>query len=128
MGNVKPVGNLAGLRPAQLEAIQRLYRRRVDPTQVTTVELAQAMCRISADCNRQIGVFVNRRGEITTVIVGDTERLELPDVGRKRAGESRLRGTRLLHTHVKGESLTEDDLTDLSYDHHGFFFNFVGSL
>ena len=81
---------------------------------MTTPELAQGLCRFSADTNRQVGVFINRKGEVTEVIVGDTERLELPDVGRKRAGSSRLRGTRLVHTHVKGEGITDDDLTDLS--------------
>jgi GTP-binding protein HflX len=48
------------------------------------------------------------------VIVGDTERIELPDVGRHRAGTQRLRGLRLVHTHLRGESLSKDDLTDLS--------------
>ena len=114
MGSLKPTGNLNGLKSAQLDALQRIFRRRVDPGLVTTSELAQTLCRFSADTNRQVGVFINRRGEITEVIVGDTERLELPDVGRKRAGASRLRGTRLVHTHVKGEGITQDDLTDLS--------------
>ncbi len=48
------------------------------------------------------------------VIVGDTERLELPDLGRHRAGRARLRGVRLVHTHVLGERLTRDDITDLT--------------
>ena len=33
---------------------------------------------------------------------------------RHRAGSGRFRGLRLLHTHLRGEGLTQDDLTDLS--------------
>lgn len=58
-------------------------------------------------------MLVNRRGEIEHVIVGDARQLFLPDIGRARAGQMRLRGLRLVHTHLKAEPLTRDDLTDL---------------
>lgn len=47
------------------------------------------------------------------VIIGNHEKLFLPDLGRSRAGDSRFRGVRLVHTHLKNEPLTHDDLTDL---------------
>ena len=47
-------------------------------------------------------------------MVGDARRLTLPDVGRGRAGSHRLRGLRLVHTHLDGEPLTRDDHTDLA--------------
>ncbi len=47
-------------------------------------------------------------------MVGDARELELPDWGRMRAGRGRLRGLRLLHTHLGDEPLTADDLTDLA--------------
>jgi GTP-binding protein HflX len=37
----------------------------------------------------------------------------LPDVGRLRAAEGRFRGLRLVHTHLRSEPLTRDDLVDL---------------
>ncbi|MFO0747011.1 MAG: GTPase HflX [Myxococcota bacterium] len=72
------------------------------------------MATISAELNRQVGVVIDRRGRIEHVIVGDAERLFLPDLGRQRAGRSRFRGVRLVHTHVGGERLSKDDLTDLA--------------
>jgi GTP-binding protein HflX len=51
---------------------------------------------------------------VTHVFVGNADKLVLPDVGRHRAGPGRLRGIRLVHTHLKGEGLTRDDLTDLT--------------
>ncbi|MCA9543964.1 MAG: GTPase HflX, partial [Myxococcales bacterium] len=51
---------------------------------------------------------------MTHVIVGDADQLFIPDLGRARAGEGRFRGIRLVHTHLRDEPLTTDDLTDLS--------------
>ncbi len=77
-------------------------------------ELAQQLAVLSGDLNRQVGLLVDRRGRVVHVIVGDAERLVLPDLGRQRAGRGRLRGLRLVHTHVGGEPLSRDDLTDLA--------------
>ncbi len=56
---------------------------------------------------------MHRSGQIDYVIVGDAGKLMLPDIGRLRAAEGRFRGLRLVHTHVRGEPLTRDDLVDL---------------
>lgn len=47
-------------------------------------------------------------------MVGDQRGLMLPDLSRYRTGISRLRGLRLIHTHLKGEPLNQEDLTDLA--------------
>ncbi|AKU92278.1 GTP-binding protein HflX [Vulgatibacter incomptus] len=77
-------------------------------------ELARHLTEISRETGRQIGVLLTRKGEVEHVIVGDAHKLLLPDVGRARAGQVRLRGLRLVHTHLRGETLTKDDLTDLA--------------
>jgi GTP-binding protein HflX len=59
-------------------------------------------------------VLLGRDGNIRNVIVGDAHSLTLPDVGRLRGGIGRFRGLRLVHTHLKGEPLTKDDLNDLA--------------
>jgi GTP-binding protein HflX len=107
-------GNTLGLKPSQLHALRRTYRRRVDADAIVTPELARHLAEVSRETNRQIGVLLDRKGDVQAVIVGDAKKLELPDVGRGRAGESRLRGLRLVHTHLNGEPLTRDDHTDLA--------------
>lgn len=107
-------GNVRGLKPAQTKALERLYRRRVPRSGITTLELNNQLAEISAETGRQVGVILDRKGHVAHVIVGDAHKLELPDLGRHRAGKGRLRGVRLLHTHLLGESLTRDDLTDLA--------------
>ena len=89
-------GNLTGLKPSQQRLLERIYRRRVPATEVISEELATFMCQCSAEIKRQVGVLVDRGGDITHVIVGDPHKLVLPDLGRHRAGRGRLRGrTRL---------------------------------
>jgi GTP-binding protein HflX len=51
---------------------------------------------------------------VEQVVVGNAHKLDLPDIGRARAGQVRLRGLRLVHTHLRSEPLTRDDLTDLA--------------
>ncbi len=86
----------------------------MNPGEVTSPELARHLSELSLETGRQVGVLINRRGDVEHVIVGDAFKLELPEIGRLRAGETRLRGLRLVHTHLKDEPLTPDDLTDLA--------------
>lgn len=48
------------------------------------------------------------------MVVGDAHRIELPDLQRTRVAADRFRGLRCIHTHLRGEELTTDDLTDLA--------------
>jgi GTP-binding protein HflX len=104
---------MSGLKSAQIRSIERLYRRRVVASQLTTMELTNQLVEVSHDIRRQVGVILNRKGRVEHVIVGDAHQLFLPELGRHRAGRGRLRGLRLLHTHLAHEALTQDDLTDL---------------
>jgi len=107
-------GNLTGLKPSALKALERVYRRRVSPSEVVSTELGGYLCGISREIERQVGVLVSRRGEVEHVFVGDASRLMLPEVGRLRAGRGRFRGLRLVHTHLRNEPLSRDDLVDLA--------------
>ena len=107
-------GNLTGLKPSELSLLERIYRRRVPPHEIITQELGSFLCEVSSELGRQVGVMITRRGDIEHVVVGDASKLMLPDVGRLRGAVGRFRGVRLVHTHLRGEALTRDDLTDLA--------------
>jgi GTP-binding protein HflX len=80
-----------------------------------THEFARELTGISHEIRRPVGVFLDRRGAVTHVMVGNTRgRLEMPDWGRLRAGLGRLRGLRCVRTQLGDEALTHDDLTDLA--------------
>lgn len=72
------------------------------------------MSEISHETGRQIGVLINRKGQVEYVMVGNAKQIEMPDFGRSRASTERFRGLRCIHTHLLGEKLTQDDLTDLA--------------
>ncbi|MEZ5345297.1 MAG: GTPase HflX [Pyrinomonadaceae bacterium] len=72
------------------------------------------MSEISHETGRQVGVLLNRKGRIEYVMVGDSKQIEMPDFKRVRAASGRFRGLRCVHTHLLGEQLNQDDLTDLA--------------
>jgi len=72
------------------------------------------MIQISKEISRQIGVVINRRGIVENVVIGDKERIKIPGLATNRAGRKRFRGLRFIHTHLEGELLSREDLTDLS--------------
>ena len=107
-------GLTQGLKHNQLKRIERLSTRRVAPEQIISPELARQLSEISFETGRQIGVLINRKGRVEYVMVGDAKRIEMPDFGRARVSADRFRGLRCVHTHLSGEKLTQDDLTDLA--------------
>jgi GTP-binding protein HflX len=107
-------GNTAGLKPSQKRLLERTYQRRVAPDQIINPELARHLAAISREIGRQVGVLVNRRGQIEDVFVGDAHRIYLPDIGRTRAGQSNLRGLRHIHTVFGQDGLHRDDFADLT--------------
>jgi GTP-binding protein HflX len=107
-------GNTQGLKPNQLRRIEKLYSRRISPQQVVTPEFARQLSELSHETRRQIGALIDRKGYVEYVVVGDARRMEWPDLKRTRVGEGRFRGLRAVHTHLRGEDLTQDDLNDLA--------------
>jgi GTP-binding protein HflX len=56
---------------------------------------------------------MTRKGEVAYVLVGDRKRIWIPDLTGFRLGPGRLKGLRCVHTHLDGESLSQEDITDL---------------
>jgi GTP-binding protein HflX len=72
------------------------------------------MAELSAEIGRQIGVLINRLGAVEYVIAGSDRGVFIPDLADYPLGKKRLRGLRLCHTHLRGERLSDEDLTDLA--------------
>ncbi|MFI3272615.1 MAG: GTPase HflX [Pseudomonadota bacterium] len=64
---------------------------------------------------RQIGLLIDRQGRVEMVIVGTPSAIFIPELPRARSGEGRLRGLRLLHTHLSNDGLSQEDLMDLLF-------------
>jgi GTP-binding protein HflX len=104
-------GKLSGLKTNQVKRLANLYRRRVPPQQAVTAELARAMGELALEIGRPVSVLIDRRGRLTTVAAGDAADTPLPPTAGE--AESRLRGLRLVHVHLKPGGLSGPDLTAL---------------
>lgn len=111
---IRLLGNTHGLKSSPLRRLERVANRKLRADYIVTPEFARALTEISSAIRRQVGVLIDRRGHIQSVIIGDAKSLFLPDLSEYRRGQDRLCGLRLVHTHLNGEPLSKDDLTDLA--------------
>ncbi len=107
-------GNTSGLKTNQVRRLERLHRRRVPAEFLVTWELAREITSISYEIRQQIGLLINRMGQVACVIIGDPRKIVIPDTPDYRTLPGRLKGLRCVHTHLGEERLTDDDLTDLA--------------
>lgn len=111
----KVYGQINGIKSQVRKRIDNLYRRRIAPETVVSPEVARDMARFSFEAGRQIGLMVARDGTVEMVLVGEPNSIYIPDLPKSRGGRGRLRGLRFVHTHLKEESLNQDDLMDLIF-------------
>jgi GTP-binding protein HflX len=107
-------GHLSGLKTDQIRRIEKLYHRKIPPRFIVTPQMVREISRLSREIRRQIAVMITRQGKIAFVIVGTRRQIVIPDTREYRAAPGRLKGLRCVHTHLDGEQLTTDDLTDLA--------------
>lgn len=103
-----------GLKASEWNSLERLLRRKIPSNLIITTDLAKEMAQISSSMKKQIGILVNRKGEVTHVIVGTHDMVELPNlVWTLKHGSGRLRGIRFIHTQRPREPIPQRDITYL---------------
>ncbi len=112
-GPIELYGNADGLNLLQKRRLLNIYRKKVETDRVVSFERARNLMEISREISRQVGIIVNRRGVVECVVVGTKEGIRLPALSSERVGRARFRGLRFIHTHLNGELLSREDLTDL---------------
>ncbi len=98
-----------------MKALSRLLTRRYPPEGGYTTEQARELAALSRSIGRHLGLLINRQGRPFMVLVGDTSGIMIPELPRAREGAGRLRGLRLLLTHLTPDLLTQEDLMDLLF-------------
>ena len=111
----KVLGNIQGLKPSHVKALTRLYQRRFPAVGGYSHEQARELAALSRSVGRQVAVLIDRQGRVAMVLVGDTGAITIPELPRARTGTGRLRGLRLLHTHLGPDLLSQEDLMDLLF-------------
>ncbi|GAB4210466.1 MAG: GTPase HflX [Synechococcales cyanobacterium] len=96
---MKVHGNLHGLKPYQIKLLERLYSIRLPHDQLVTWDLAQRMGALAIELGSQnLSVFINRRGQIIRVAIGNPLDCQIPPLELPRYGSERLSGIRCLTT------------------------------
>ena len=103
-------GDTANLKSSQARLLQRLGQRQVPPGSVVSAVLDRDLLDLSHQLNRQLGLFIDRRGRVQRVILGDAHSLALPEFTRVRGQGGRLRGIRLVLTHLVADPPTPEEL------------------
>ncbi len=113
MSNISVSGNLDSLRNSIIDEIEELYDIE-ETTDFVPRELAEKMADLTGRINREIAVYINRKGNIIDVSVGDSTTVSLPVVEGRR-NKMRLSGIRCIHTHPNGDGmLSAVDLNSLT--------------
>lgn len=68
---------------------------------------------MSYEINRQIGVLIDRAGNITHLIIGTAHSVLIPELDNFPLGKKPLRGLRYVHTHLNKELPDREDIADL---------------
>ena len=110
----KIIGNLSGLKATQIKQIENLFHFKTPPEFLISEQQILELTAISHDIKRQLGVLIDRNGKTSYVIAGDPQRIVIPVTPEHMALPGKLKGLRCIHTHLKNEPLTFDDLTDLA--------------
>ncbi|GAB6144260.1 GTPase HflX [Desulfocicer niacini] len=110
----KIIGNISGLKATQIRQLENLYLHRTEPEYLISKEQIRELTAISHDIGRQVGILIDRSGKTIHVIAGDAHGIVIPDTPDYRALPGQLKGIRCIHTHLKDDPLSRDDLTDLA--------------
>ena len=111
----KIYGDLKFLQSKHRTYLQKLSNRRIDSSKIIDLATARAAAKFVSQTGLQIAFLINREGKIQHLALGTKKRVYLPDLGRFRLGQWRLRRLRLVVFGLKTalKEIPRDLITDL---------------
>lgn len=104
-------GNIEGIRKSIIDELESIYSIRNLKDEICDLEILNIIARVSSLIEREVSVAINRKGNVTSVAIGDSTSVEVPIIDIE---EKRLSGVRVIHTHPNGYcNLSALDLTAL---------------
>lgn len=95
-------GDVSGIKDYVQKRLEALYEFSIPFGQVITQDLAQELAGLTTLLQREIAVYITRRGKIAAVSLGENSTAPLPEIEGRRAS-NRLSGIRCIHTHPNGQ-------------------------
>lgn len=106
-------GDLNGIRDSSIEILDSIYGMKSSPDELASREIVELISVMTGREGREISVYINRRGKVIDVSVGDLSTVSVPEFDFRRGGR-RLSGVRCVHTHPNGDGeLSDADVSAL---------------
>jgi len=106
-------GDTSGIRKNLIENLEGLYNLVIPSNQIISEELIESLTQLTTQIKREIAIYINRRGQVVAVSIGDSQTVSLPEFDARRSN-SRLSGIRCIHSHPNGISrLSDADISAL---------------
>ncbi|HYE12542.1 MAG TPA: GTPase HflX [Patescibacteria group bacterium] len=103
--------NKTGIKKTLLNQLEDLKNESIDKDFFANEKIIDTICEITEKIGKEIAVFINRKGEVLDLEIGDENTVSLKDLADRRS-ENSLSGIRMLHTHPNGSGMLSD--VDLS--------------
>lgn len=96
-----------GVRKTIISRLDSLKGEIIDNTLIVSSEALNTICYITGETNREVAIFINRKGEIIDAVIGDYSTAQLSQYTERRSDDS-LSGIRCIHTHPNGIGMLSD--------------------
>jgi GTP-binding protein HflX len=105
--------NTSGFKKSIIKRLEGLKESSVNKYQLASEEIIAEICDITEETGKEIAVYIDRRGTVIDISIGDENTVTLKDYNIRRSEKS-LSGIRCLHTHPNGcGELSEVDISAL---------------
>lgn len=105
--------NMAGIKKSILKKLEELKDITVEKYQLVSEEIIREICDATEETGKEIAVYIDRKGTVLDVSIGDENTVTLKDFNNRRSEES-LSGIRCIHTHPNGAGgLSDVDISAL---------------
>lgn len=101
MRQIRVVGYLEGLKNSVIQELDNIFDIESNQSEFIPKEIVGIMVRFSNIINREIAVYLDRKNKILQVAVGESNKVELPEL-EGRWAVKKLSGVRCIHTHPSG--------------------------
>ncbi|MEG2973934.1 MAG: GTPase HflX [Clostridium sp.] len=106
-------GNIVGVKKTYINLLEQIFDIETHKNSIVDEEIVKIISSITGEINREISVYINRRGKVLDVAIGDGNSVNLEDITERRSSEF-LNGIRCIHTHPNGNGeVSSVDLTAL---------------
>jgi GTP-binding protein HflX len=95
-------GNIESLKKSVIDEMESLYDIEAFKGEFLPEELVLKVADLTGRINREIAVYMDRKGRVIDVSIGDSATVTLSEVEGRRSN-ARLSGVRCLHTHPNGD-------------------------